>query len=145
MPGIVVGVDGSDDAHRALIWAMSEAAARKAGLTVIAVVPTMASAWTGSPVRMAEGDAAVEHARQAAEDAVSKSAAEIGGSQPASVQVRAFTGLPAQALIEASRDADLVVVGSRGVGGFTSLMLGSISTQVAHHAACPVVIVPSGR
>jgi nucleotide-binding universal stress UspA family protein len=124
---------------------MREAAVRGAALTVIAVVPTMASAWTGDPVRMAEGEEAVQHARRAANDAVAKSAAEIGESQPASVQVKASSGLPAQALIEASQDADLVVVGSRGVGGFTSLLLGSISNQVAHHAACPVVIVPSRR
>jgi nucleotide-binding universal stress UspA family protein len=52
-----------------------------------------------------------------------------------------LTGLPAQALVRESQNADLLVVGSRGVGGFAALMLGSISDQVAHHAACPVVIV----
>ncbi len=144
MPGIVVGIDGSDEAHRALSWAMREAAMRHAALTVMTVIPTMASPWTGNPLAVPDGKAAVEHARQAAEDAVATSASELGESQPASVQVQAFTGYPAQALIDASRDAELVVIGSRGTGGFSSLLLGSTSSQVAHHVACPVVIVPSG-
>jgi nucleotide-binding universal stress UspA family protein len=56
--------------------------------------------------------------------------------------IRAVNGFPPQELIEASRDADLLVVGSRGVGGFTRLLLGSISDHVMHHAHCPVVVVP---
>ena len=57
--------------------------------------------------------------------------------------VRAVSGIAAQELINASQDADLVVVGSRGGGGFSELMLGSVSTQVVHHAKCPVVVIPS--
>ena len=56
--------------------------------------------------------------------------------------VRAISGIPAQALIEASRNADLLVVGSRGGGGFANLAMGSTSSQVVHHAHCPVVVVP---
>jgi len=54
-------------------------------------------------------------------------------------------GTAAAALVEESRGADLLVVGSRGLGGFRGLLLGSVGQQVAHHAACPVVIVPHGR
>jgi nucleotide-binding universal stress UspA family protein len=61
------------------------------------------------------------------------------------VTVRAVNGFAAQELIEASRDADLLVVGSRGGGGFARMLLGSISDQVAHHAHCPVVVVPGPR
>ncbi len=51
-------------------------------------------------------------------------------------------GFPSEVLIEASRDADMVVLGSRGTGGFGVLVMGSVTSQVAHHAACPVLIVP---
>jgi nucleotide-binding universal stress UspA family protein len=145
MPGIVVGMDGSGDSHRALEWAMREAAARKTDLTVLTVISTMASPWTGHPLSVPNGDAAVDQVRQAAQDAVAKAESDLGEAKPTSTMVRAFVGYPSQALIDASRTAELVVVGSRGGGGFGSLLLGSTSSQVAHHAACPVVIVPSGR
>jgi len=143
MTGIVVGTDGSDHAHRAVDWAMREAAARHTTVTVLAVVPAMASPWTGHPLSVPDGDASVQRAREAAEQAVAAAAAEIGGAQPASVTVKAFVGFPAQALVEASHGADLIVVGRRGSGGFASLLIGSVSGQIAHHSACPVVIVPS--
>jgi nucleotide-binding universal stress UspA family protein len=87
----------------------------------------------------------VEKARQAAEETVAKAAAQLGEPQPASVTVRAVNGFPAHELIEASRDADLLVVGSRGGGGFARLMLGSTSDKVMRHAHCPVVVVPGPR
>jgi nucleotide-binding universal stress UspA family protein len=81
-----------------------------------------------------------EKARHAAEEAVSKAASRLGDARPASVTVRAVSGIPAQELINASHGADLLVVGSRG-GGFAGLRMGSVSSQVVHHAACPVVVV----
>jgi nucleotide-binding universal stress UspA family protein len=143
MPGIVVGIDQSPHAHVALDWAMREAAMRGTTLTIVTVVTAMASPWTKKPLTVPDADEAVAHARQAAEEAVAKSAGEIGDAQPSSVTVQAFTGFPAKALIDASREADLVVVGSRGSGGFGELLLGSVSSQVAHHAFGPVVIVPA--
>jgi nucleotide-binding universal stress UspA family protein len=141
MPGIVVGVDGLDNALRALNWAMKEAAAHHAPLTVLAVHEVASSQWTGHPMVLPEDETLVEKTQQAAEEAVSKAVAQLGQPQPPSVTVRALSGLPAQALIDASSDADLLVVGSRGVGGFARLMIGSVSYQVVHHAHCPVVVV----
>jgi len=143
MPGIVVGVDGSAHALRALEWAMREAAIRHTELTVLTVNPAMASPRTGHQLTMPGEAEAKEQSRQAVEKAVAQAAQEIGPQQPVSVTVTVFSGFPAKSLIDASRGADLVVIGSRGAGGFESLLLGSISSQVVHHADCPVVIVPS--
>jgi len=145
MPGIVVGVDDSANAQHVLDWAIREAGIQHADLTVMTVVPTIVSQWTGQPLHYPGGEEALEKARQAAEDLVAKSTSVAADPRPKSVTVQACTGFPAQALIEASRAADLIVVGARGSGGFAALMLGSVSTQLAHHAACPVVIVPAGR
>ena len=70
-----------------------------------------------------------------------KVASEIGGTVP-EVTVSVATGEVAEELIKASRDADMLVVGSRGSGGFARLLMGSVSSQVTHHAACPVVVIP---
>ncbi len=145
MLGIVVGVDNSAPAHQALDWAIREAGMRQAALTVLTVIPAVASPYTGNPLSVPNAEEEVNKARQATEEAVAKSASGLAGPQPTSVTVKIFTGFPARELVDASRDADLVVVGSRGVGGFATLLLGSVSSQVAHHAECPVVIVPAGR
>jgi nucleotide-binding universal stress UspA family protein len=142
MSGITVGVDGSHDAHRALEWAMQEAAARHALLTVLTVREVAISGWTGKPIILPADEPALEKTRQAAAEAVAKAAIQLSESQPALVTFRAVNGVAAEELINASRDADLLVVGSRGSGGFARLMLGSVSNQVVHHAHCPVVVVP---
>jgi nucleotide-binding universal stress UspA family protein len=141
MPGLVVGVDGSEHSLRTLEWAMKEAALQHAPLTVLTVHQVVGSFWTGTPTIYPADQPEAEKARQAAEEAVSQVASRLGDAAPASVTVRAVSGVPAQELITASRDADLMVVGSRGGGGFAGLRMGSVSSQVVHHAACPVAVV----
>jgi nucleotide-binding universal stress UspA family protein len=142
MPGILVGVDGSEHASQALEWAMKMAAALHLPLTVLTVHEVAASHWTGNPIIYPEDRTAQEPARQAAEKAVAEAAGRLGSSSPDSVTVLSVSGNAARELIEASRQVDLVVVGSRGGGGFASLMMGSTSSQVVHHAYCPVVVMP---
>jgi nucleotide-binding universal stress UspA family protein len=142
MPGILVGVDGSDHASRALQWAMNMAAALQAPLTVLVVNPVAVSQWTGRPIVLPEDRTEQEEDRRAAEKAVAEAASRLGQPGPPSVTVQAVSGHPAGVLIEASRGADMLVVGSRGGGGFASLMMGSTSSQVVHHAHCPVVVMP---
>jgi nucleotide-binding universal stress UspA family protein len=143
MPGITVGIDGSAHSTRALEWAIKEAAVRHAPVTVLTVHSVPASGWTGNPITLPQDAADQEQARLAAEEMTLKAMSQLGEAQPSSVTVRAVTGFPAQELIEASRTADLVVVGSRGAGGFARLLVGSVSSQVVHHAHCPVVVMPS--
>ena len=100
------------------------------------------SGWTGNPITLPRDASDLESERQAAEELTAKALSQLGDAQPSSVTVRAIIGFPAEALIEASRTSDLMVVGSRGAGGFAKLVIGSVSSQVAHHAHCPVVVVP---
>lgn len=143
MPGIVVGFDGSAHSERSIEWALKEAALRHAPLTVLAVHPVAKSMWTRTPIIYPADASDVDKARAAARESVDKLASQIVASERPAVTVDAVNGVPAEELIKAAEDADLLVVGARGSGGFGRLRLGSVSTQVAHHALCPVVIVPS--
>jgi len=143
MPGIIVGIDGSAHSARALEWAIKEGALQHAPVTVITVNSVPASPWTGNPTVLAQDPEVLARLRQAAEDMTVKVTSQLNGERPPSVTVRAINGFPARELIDASRDADLVVVGSRGAGGFARLLVGSVSGQVVHHAHCPVMVVRS--
>ena len=141
MPGILVGIDGSDHSRKALEWAVHEAGVRGTSLTVLAVHQVAANHWTGDPETYASDAPETDTVRQAAEDAVQKAVSQVGEPAPTSVTVRAVTGVAAHELVAASADADLVVVGSRGGGGFGRMVLGSVSHQVASHAQSPVVVI----
>jgi nucleotide-binding universal stress UspA family protein len=142
MPGILVGIDGSHHSERALEWAMKEAALRHQPLKVLAVHP-VTTGWTGHAVPYPEDADLVEPTRAAAQEVTDKVLAGLGEARPESVTVEAVSGIPAEAILDAAADADMIVLGSRGTGGFARLALGSVSAQVAHHARCPVVIVPT--
>jgi nucleotide-binding universal stress UspA family protein len=120
---------------------MREAAVRGAPLTVIAVYHAMAGFWGGPLIYPQDPDLSAQ-ARKDAEDATGKALADAD-VRPASVTVRTVCGIPADELIHASKDADMVVVGSRGTGGFARLLLGSVSSAVVHHAHCAVVVIPA--
>ena len=141
---IVVGVDGSEGAQAALQFALDEASLRGA---VLRVVHTWQYGYIGltgmegfgfAPVASVD----VSELRRAADAALE---ATIRPVVPADTDVvverRVVEGTPATVLVDESRNADLLVVGSRGHGGFAGLLLGSVSQQCAQHAACPVVIV----
>jgi nucleotide-binding universal stress UspA family protein len=140
MSGIVVGVDGSPHSQNALDWALDEAALRNAHLTALAVAPAATSVW-GITSQFSPSQETQEKVNQAAKDMVDKTLERHSHQQ---VSVRTVSGVPADELVKASDDADLVVVAARGAGGFARLKMGSVSTQVAAHAHCPVVVVQSG-
>jgi len=143
MSGIVVGIDGSTNSGRALEWAVQEAAIRQVPLRVITIFRQAISHWGAGPVTYPQEHAVAIQARKAAQDATDKALALAGDTRPKSVTVESFGGIPAEELVNASKDADMIVVGSRGAGGFARLLLGSVGSQVVHHAHCPIVIVPA--
>ena len=141
-PRIVAGVDGSPSSVGALRWAIRQAGLT--GATVDAVIawhyPAAAAGYGWAPVGMDQAGSfdAKEIAEKIVADAVSNAAG------PASdVRVRSLTaeGNPAQVLVGAAAGADLLVVGSRGHGGFTEALLGSVSQHCVQHAPCPVVVI----
>jgi nucleotide-binding universal stress UspA family protein len=123
---------------------MREAALRQVPLTVLAVHPVALSAWTRAPISYPQDKTDEENARAAAQDSADKAASKLSGAHPPSVTVRSVSGSPAEELVNASEGADMLVVGARGEGGFGRLHMGSVSSQVTHHALVPVVIVPVG-
>lgn len=170
MGRIVVGVDASPGARTALAWAAEEARLRRAVLQVVhayhsrdlaapfhfpsqEALPGTTVAAGGEPSRL-EMSATLED-RAEFEQAFRSRAEElleglVGGLEEAvgGVEVRRTVvedRRPAEALVELSADADLLVVGTRGRGGFSELLLGSVSHAAVLHATCPVVVVPSDR
>jgi nucleotide-binding universal stress UspA family protein len=143
MPGIIVGIDGSTHSRQALEWAVNEAAIRHAPLTVLTVHQAVAGIFTRAVTSPGDENLtrqAREAAQQETDDVLSK---VDEGSRPPSVTVGAVNGLPAEELIKASAGADMIVLGSRGAGGFARLRMGSVGSQVTHHAVCPVVVIPA--
>lgn len=137
---IVVGVDGSPESRAALRWALAEARLRGADVQAVYVwsIPVIPGRELGPSYVLPMEDLRAEAG--AVLDAVL--ADEVtDGVQVTPVVVE---GNPADMLVEAGKEADLLVVGSRGHGGFAGLLLGSVSAQLAHHAACPLVIVRRG-
>ena len=147
-PRVVVAVDGSAGSKAAVTFALEDAARR--GVPVVAVIAYRVPDWQGEfsglgvteerRIRDSLRDQFVDKARVVVEEATR----DFPGAVP-DVQVRAVAGSPADVLVRESHGADLLVVGSRGHGGFHSMLLGSTSIQCAMHATCPVTVVHSAE
>jgi nucleotide-binding universal stress UspA family protein len=144
MPGIIVGIDSSHHSERALEWAMKEAALRHQPLKILAVHPVI-TGWTGHGDPYPEDSELLKPTRAAAQEVTDKVLAGLSGPRPESVTVEVVSGIPAEVLLAAAADAEMIVVGSRGSGGFARLTMGSVGDQVARHAPCPVVIIPKAE
>ena len=132
---IIVGVDGSGTAARALAWALDEARARHAKVRVVSAWSVPVMAYPGAMEGAAVFD---EAADEIVHDAVRDSDVH-GLTHP--IECETVAGGAASALIDAAKDATLVVVGSRGLSRARELILGSVSHQVVHHSPCPVVVI----
>jgi nucleotide-binding universal stress UspA family protein len=135
---IVVGIDGSAGSRAALRFAAEEAELRGAVLTVVSVWHVPAGVYLQPTYVELDLDVLQQAAREVAEQEI---ADVMGAERAKGVELLMRQGNPAQALLEASHEAEMLVVGSRGHGGFAGLLLGSVSQQCAAHAGCPVVVV----
>ncbi|HKJ55194.1 MAG TPA: universal stress protein [Nitriliruptoraceae bacterium] len=139
---IVVGVDGSVESRRALEFGYEEARRRGATVDVVyaySLPTTMAMPGYMGPVDMPPIDELAQDAKELM--------ARLVESAPRDLEIQTITarGPAARTLLDVARGADLLVVGSRGRGGFRGLLLGSTSHQAISHAPCPVVVVPTAR
>jgi nucleotide-binding universal stress UspA family protein len=136
---IVVGVDGSPASRVALTWAAAEAAEHGADLVVVnawehTLMPPMGSVSVSEKF-------VPDPSQRTADDLVRVIKEELGDEPKVLVQPRVRQGPPAKVLIEESAEADLLVVGTRGHGGFAGLVLGSVSQHVSAYARCAVAVV----
>lgn len=138
-PRIVVGVDGSRDSLEALRWALRIARAEHAGIDVVGAWESPSTdAWSGVPP--------VARLENEVEKSVTDAVDEVfGPDRPAYLHVVIREGHPVRVLLNASAEALMLIVGSRGHGGFAGLLLGSVSARVAELAPCPVLVVHSDR
>ena len=143
---IVVGVDGSDGARSALVWALAEAARRGAQLVVVSAFPVdyyWTDAYLVDPNRLDAVRADTDTRTRAMVDEARRNPAvtAVTGADSVEVQVAVVAGAAAEHLVNAAEDADLLVVGSRGRSGVRSTLLGSVALHCTTHARCPVVVV----
>lgn len=132
---VVVGIDGSPPSKDALRWAIRYAAATD-GVVDAVIAWDYPASYEWAPV--IDGDSLQE----AAGTALEKTVHEVAGDQPpVKVATAVVQGHPAQVLLDEARGADLLVVGNRGHGAFTSALIGSTSERCVRHALCPVVVV----
>jgi nucleotide-binding universal stress UspA family protein len=139
---IVVGIDHSTEAKAALRFAFEEARLRRAKLRAVHAIDSFRAypSLAGGSYSSLAVDVGADH--KAAEELMESMIKDVDGDRDnVEIERHIVEGVPAAVLVEESRGADLLVVGSRGRGGFAGLLLGSVSQQCAHHAHCPVVIV----
>jgi nucleotide-binding universal stress UspA family protein len=136
---IVVGVDGSPGSRKALTWAAAEAADHGADLIVLNVWEHTLLPPAGGP--SVSERAVAEPSQTTTEELIQVIKEELGEDPPVPVKAHVRQGRPAKVLIDESEGANLLVVGQRGHGGFTGLVLGSVSQHVAAYAKCPVTVV----
>ena len=138
--GVIVGDDGSEGAARAVRFALEEARRRGTTLHIIRAWSIMS---TSRPIDVPPGFAAslAEYEAAAMKEETTRIAALLGSDLDVPLEVHCVHSPAAQALIDASEKADVIVVGSRGLGGFRSLVLGSVAEQCIRHCSSPVIVV----
>lgn len=140
---LVVGVDGSAGSRDALRWAVDEARLRDDVVRAVLVFQYAPVGWAFAVEGIPAPALPYEEFEQEATKALATTVGEVAGDvDDVTIEQVVVEGPAAQSLIDAAQDAELLVIGSRGFGGFRGLLLGSVSQQCVHHATCPVVVLP---
>lgn len=134
---VIAGTDGSPESVRAVEWAAREAATHKTSLRIVAV-PALPPRMSPNPTTRETVANMIEHAMSRALAAAASRAAEC--EPHLTIETQLLAGSPAGALVDCGPEAAMIVLGSRGAGGFSALVLGSVSRFVATHAVCPVIV-----
>jgi nucleotide-binding universal stress UspA family protein len=139
--GIIIAVDGSAESDAALSWAAREASIRHEHVTLMHVVQPVALGWPVSPEQTAVTEWQQDNARHVIDRARGGLSAALGQPHPVDFRAEVLYAHPVDALVDASKDARMIVVGSHGRGALGRLLLGSVSKGVVEHAHCPVAVV----
>ncbi len=136
---IVVGVDGSPASQVAVCWAARTAALRHVDLTIVHVVPAAAATWLAGPSGFGEWQK--DHARRMLDEATRIFDENTSPDRRPRIRTEVYTASIVPTLVDLSKDAELIVVGSRGRGAVGRMLLGSVSSGLIHHAHCPVAVI----
>lgn len=140
-PGIVVGVDGSVTSDSAVDRAARDASMRNVGLTVVYVAPALSTNWSLTPAPSQLTTWQVSKGRQIPADAVEVDEAATGCDGRLQIDTQLFIAVTIPTLVDQTKEAELIVVGSRGVGAFGRSLMGSVSSGLVRLAHCPVAVI----
>ena len=139
--GILVAVDGSAESDAAVRWAAQEAQLRELPVTLAHVVVPVVTSWPVRSMQAEFNEWQEDNARQVLEQGQKMLRSTLGEAKSSDVRTEVLHDYAVPALVDAAKNAEMIVVGSRGLGAFGRAVLGSVSSGVVHHATCPVAIV----
>jgi nucleotide-binding universal stress UspA family protein len=139
--GILVGVDGSSESSAAVTWAAREASLRHEHVTLMHVVQPVAVSWPVSPEQTTVAEWQDDNARHVIDQAREELSSALNEPRPPDIRTEVLYSHPVDALVDASTEARMIVVGSHGRGVFGRLLLGSVSRGVVEHAHCPAAVI----
>ena len=142
--GIIVGVDGSPASNAAVDWAARDAARRNVPLTLVHVVGAAVPVWPETPMAIGYGQWQDENGRELIADAVKIARESSSGRIETQIDIEMLFSAVVPTLVDLSKDAQMIVVGSRGRGALARTFLGSVSSGLVHHAHCPVAVIHDG-
>ena len=141
--GVLVCVDGSAASDAAVAWGTREAIMRHLPLTLMHAVAPVVVGWPVGQLYASMPEWQKDNGQHVIDQARKTLSASLGGSEPPEMHTEMVYSSVVSALIDASKDAWMIVTGSQGMGALGRLLLGSVTTSLLHHAHCPVAVIQS--